>query len=262
MSPAGQLDHRDRCAIVGIGETDYSRNSGRSDLTLATQAALAAIADAGLQPDDIDGIVRCDMDTVYHHDLVESVGLPNVTYWAEVGPGGVAAAAMVGQAVGAILSGQATTVLVFRELNGRSGRPVRHVLREQPGRGRRRHATTSCTCRTGSLTPGQVFAMFAQRHMIEFGTTPEQLGQIPITCRKRANCQPPRADARPPDDHRRLPLVADDLDAAADVRLLPRDRRSVCGRRHDGRASRTTSPNRRCSSAPSPRRPPRARSRA
>src|SRR6187551_894493 len=117
-----QYDHRDRCAIAGIGETDYSRNSGRSDLTLATQAALAAIADAGLHPDDIDGIVRCDMDTVYHHDLVESVGLPNVTYWAEVGPGGVAAAAMVGQAVGAILSGQATAVLVFRELNGRSGR--------------------------------------------------------------------------------------------------------------------------------------------
>jgi 3-oxoacyl-[acyl-carrier-protein] synthase III len=73
-----ELHHRDRCAIVGIGETDYTRNSGRSDLTLATQAALAAIADAGLRPEDIDGIVRCDMDTVYHHDLVESAGLPNV----------------------------------------------------------------------------------------------------------------------------------------------------------------------------------------
>ena len=84
-----ELHHRDRCAIVGIGETDYSRNSGRSDLTLATEAALAAVADAGLRPDEIDGVVRCDMDTVYHHDLVESIGMPNVTYWAEVGPGGV-----------------------------------------------------------------------------------------------------------------------------------------------------------------------------
>ena len=43
MNATAPLDHRDRCAIVGIGETDYSRNSGRSDLTLATQAALAAI---------------------------------------------------------------------------------------------------------------------------------------------------------------------------------------------------------------------------
>ena len=82
MSGDPQYDHRDRCAIVGIGETDYSRNSGRSDLTLATQAALAAIADAGLTPDDIDGIVRCDMDTVRHNDLIDSIGMPNVTYWA------------------------------------------------------------------------------------------------------------------------------------------------------------------------------------
>jgi acetyl-CoA acetyltransferase len=189
MSPPAQLDHRDRCAIVGIGETDYSRDSGRSDLTLATQAALAAIADAGLQPDDLDGIVRCDMDTVYHHDLVESVGLPNVTYWAEVGPGGVAAAAMVGQAVGAILSGQATTVLVFRELNGRSG--VRYGLSAASSQVVGGGGTyDELYMPYGLLTPGQAFAMFAQRHMIEFGTTPEQLGQIPITCRTRANANP------------------------------------------------------------------------
>jgi acetyl-CoA acetyltransferase len=184
-----ELHHRDRCAIVGIGQTDYSRCSGRSDLTLATQAALAAIDDAGLEPEEIDGIVRCDMDTVYHHDLIESAGLPNITYWSEVGPGGVAPAAMVGQAVGAILSGQATNVLVFRELNGRSGR---------------RYGLSSATSHVvggggsydelympyGLLTPGQVFAVFAQRHMIEFGTTPEQLAHIPLVCRKRANANP------------------------------------------------------------------------
>ena len=123
MPGEAQYDHRDRCAIVGIGETDYSRNSGRSDLTLATQAALAAIADAGLTPADIDGLVRCDMDTVRHHDLIESIGMPNVTYWADVGPGRSRRGGD-GRArpSGAILSGQATAVLVFRELNGRSGR--------------------------------------------------------------------------------------------------------------------------------------------
>ena len=182
-------DHRDRCAIVGIGQTDYSRNSGRSDLTLATQAALAAIADAGLTPADIDGIVRCDMDTVRQVDLIDVVGMPNVTYWADVGPGGVAAAAMVGQAVGAIMSGQATAVLVFRELNGRSGR--RYGLSS---------ATTPRVGGAGSydelyvpyglLTPGQVFALFAQRHMAEFGTKPEQLARIPLACRARANANP------------------------------------------------------------------------
>jgi len=185
----GQYDHRDRCAIVGIGETDYSRDSGRSDLTLATQAALAAIADAGLTPTDIDGLVRCDMDTVRHGDLIESIGLPNVTYWSDVGPGGVAAAGMVGQAVGAILSGQATSVLVFRELNGRSGQ--RYGLSSAStqlvgGRG----SYDELYMPYGLLTPGQVFALFAQRHMIEFGTTSEQLARIPLACRARANANP------------------------------------------------------------------------
>ena len=189
MRSGEEFSHRDRCAIVGVGSTDFSRNSGRSDLTLATQAALAAIEDAGLTPADIDGIVRCDMDTVRHNDLAHSLGIPDLTYWAEVGPGGVAPCAMVGQAVGAILSGQATTVLVFRELNGRSGR--RYGLSS---------ATETRVGGAGSydeffnpygmLTPGQVFAVMAQRHMIEYGTTAEHLGHIALACRARANANP------------------------------------------------------------------------
>ena len=67
--------HRDRCAISGIGATDFSRDSGRSVLTLATQAALGAITDAGLTPQDIDGIIRCDMDAVRSNDLVDALGM-------------------------------------------------------------------------------------------------------------------------------------------------------------------------------------------
>jgi acetyl-CoA acetyltransferase len=184
-----QYDHRDRCAVVGIGQTDYSRNSGRSDLTLATQAALAAIADAGLAPGDIDGIVRCDMDTVRQVDLIDVVGMPNVTYWADVGPGGVAAAAMVGQAVAAILSGQATSVLVFRELNGRSG-PRYGLSSATSQRVGGAGSYDELYLPYGLLTPGQVFALFAQRHMSEFGTKPEQLARIPLACRARANANP------------------------------------------------------------------------
>src|ERR1700687_5422506 len=118
MPGEGAFSHRDRCAIVGIGATDYSRNSGRSELSLATQAALAAVDDAGLSPKDIDGIVRCDMGLVRPTDLVESRGLDGLSYFGEVGPGGVAPCGMVGQAVAAILAGMATTVLVLRWLNG------------------------------------------------------------------------------------------------------------------------------------------------
>ena len=90
-------DHRDRCAIAGFGQTDYTTNSGRSTLTLATQASLAAIADAGLRPIDIDGIIRCDMDDVRTADLIHTLGLHDVSYLGENGPGGAAPSAMVGQ---------------------------------------------------------------------------------------------------------------------------------------------------------------------
>jgi acetyl-CoA acetyltransferase len=183
------FSHRDRCAIVGIGETDYSRNSGRSDLTLATQAALAAMEDAGVSPLEIDGIVRCDMDTVHSNDLIEAIGLPNVTYWSDVGQGGVAPAGMVGQAVGAILSGQASTVLVFRELNGRSGRRYGQSASHQARTGGG-GTYDELSQPYGLLTAGQVFALMAQRHMIEFGTTPEQLASIPLVCRARAQTNP------------------------------------------------------------------------
>jgi acetyl-CoA acetyltransferase len=181
--------HRDRCAIVGIGATDFSRKSGRSDLTLATQAALAALDDAGLSPADVDGIVRCDMDLVRHNDLADSLGIRDLTFWSTVGVGGVAPCGMIGQAVAAIMSGQATTVLVFRELNGRSGR--RYGLSSESGHAAGGEGSyDEFFAPYGMLTPGQVFATMAQRHMLEFGTKAEELGQIALTCRKRANANP------------------------------------------------------------------------
>jgi len=189
MADDDAINHRDRCAISGIGATDFSRSSGRSDLTLAIEASLAAIDDAGLQRADIDGIIRCDMDNVRGNDLIHALGLRDVTYLGENGPGGAAPAAMVGQAVAAILSGQATNVLVFRSLNGRSG--VRYG--QSPVEGARVGGSGTYDemfAPWGLMTPGQIFAMMARRHMVEFGTTAEQLGRIPLACRARANANP------------------------------------------------------------------------
>jgi acetyl-CoA acetyltransferase len=70
---------RDKYAIVGIGATDFSRQSGRSELTLAAQASAAALADAGLSPSDVDGIVRCDYDEVRPHDLAAALGVTDLS---------------------------------------------------------------------------------------------------------------------------------------------------------------------------------------
>ena len=53
---------KDKAAIVGVGHTEYSRDSGRSEMSLAVEAIRNAIADAGLKPSDIDGIAKYSMD--------------------------------------------------------------------------------------------------------------------------------------------------------------------------------------------------------
>jgi acetyl-CoA acetyltransferase len=180
---------RDKCAIVGIGATDFSSQSGRSVLTLATQACLAAIADAELDPEQVDGIVRCDIDQVLHNDLAASLGLSNLRYWSTVGTGGGAPSGMVAQAVAAIQSGQANTVIVFRSLNGRSGVRFGQPMSDSDrvgGRG----SYDEFFVPYGVQVPGHMFSMMARRHMADFGTTQEQLGQIALTCRQRANANP------------------------------------------------------------------------
>jgi acetyl-CoA acetyltransferase len=183
---------RDKCAIAGIGVTDYMKDSGRSVLSLATEASLAALADAGLKPWDIDGIVRCPHDQITHNDLASSLGIPDLTYWGEAGPGGVGPCAMVGQAMAAIMGGLATTVLVFRSLNGRSEDRFGqggHMTKGAPVVGGR--ATyDEFFLPFGLMTAGQTFALMTQAHMNKFGTTSEQLGHIAMACREYANHNP------------------------------------------------------------------------
>ncbi len=183
---------RDKCAIAGIGATEFSKDSGRSVLSLATEASLAALDDAGLTPADVDGIVRCDHDLIAHNDLVASLGIPDITYWGMTGPGGGAPCAMVGQAMAAILAGLCKTVLLFRSLNGRSedrfgqGAHMTGGAQIVGGRG----SYDEFFMPFGLITAGQTFALMAQRHMIQYGTTNLQLGHAALACRAHANLNP------------------------------------------------------------------------
>lgn len=186
--------HRDACAIVGVGATAFSSDSGRSVASLAAEASLAAIRDAGLSSADIDGVVRSDYDSVHHQDIGYWLGLSNLTYWGITGMAGSAPCGMVGQAVAAIMSGQASNVLVYRALNGRSG--LRY------GRGTDIQLSGDSQYKGGNgtydeyffpygmMAPGQLYAMIARRHMIEFGTTVDALCDIAVTIRRRANANP------------------------------------------------------------------------
>jgi len=180
---------RDRCAIAGIGLTEFSRDSGRSELALATEAARAAIADAGLSPDQIDGLVRCHMDRTSAAAMAGALALPEVGFAADVGVGGGAPCAMIGVAAAAILSGQARHVLVWRALNGRSQGRLGAAIAPRPeagGMGSHDEFFTPW----GLLTAPQSFALLAQRHRSLYGTTDQMFGATAILCRDHANRTP------------------------------------------------------------------------
>jgi len=64
-----------KAAIAGIGQTEFSKESGRSELQLACEAVKAAIDDAGLRPSDVDGMVTFTMDSSDEIEIARNVGI-------------------------------------------------------------------------------------------------------------------------------------------------------------------------------------------
>lgn len=171
------INIRDKYAIVGVGESKRSKNSGTTPLHLALDAARAAIADAGLQATDIDCFMSySEHDSCTPHQLATYLGVrPN--YIKEIVGGGSSTELLIADAIGLIETGQAKTVLIYRAMNGRSG--VRmggggwstDLLQNAFDGG-------SFIIPYGAGSPGQWFGLFATRHMHLNGLTQEHLGHV------------------------------------------------------------------------------------
>ena len=180
---------RDRTAIVGVGHTEYSRDSGRSELTLACEAISAAVADAGLKLSDIDGFTKYTMDNNDPIDLARNLGIPALRYFAEVNYGG--AGGPVGTillAAIAVATGQANAVVAFRAMNERSGRGTPRFGQAALAEGAT--GTASYLAPYGLFVPAQMVALAARRHMHVYGTRSEDFAEIAMTCRHHASFNP------------------------------------------------------------------------
>jgi acetyl-CoA acetyltransferase len=197
---------RDKYAIAGIGWTDYSKNSGRTVRSLASEACIKAIADAGLDVKDIDGFVSFNFnDSVPAISVATEIGVPAARYANDFLSGGNAANMIVLTAAAAIEAGLAENVLCFRAMNGRSG------FRLGGGRDLAAYGITQFTAPFGWITYPQAMAMWCRRHMIEYGTSAEQLGEIAVTFRNNAMLNE-RAMQRDPmsiDDYMNSRMIVD-----------------------------------------------------
>ena len=165
---------RDKYAISGVGWTDYSKNSGRTVRSLASEACLKAIGDAGLSVKDIDGFVSFNFnDSVPAISVATEIGVPAARYANDFLSGGNAANMIVLTAAAVIEAGLAENVVCYRAMNGRSG------FRLGGGRDLAAYGITQFTAPFGWITYPQAMAMWCRRHMIEYGTNAEQLGESP-----------------------------------------------------------------------------------
>jgi acetyl-CoA acetyltransferase len=175
---------KDEAAIVGIGETEYSKNSGRSELALASEATAAAIRDSGLTPSDIDGMTTFTMDNTDEIELARAVGIGDLTFFSRTPHGGGAAIGVVHQAVMAVATGSAKAVVVYRALNGRSGARYSEGVSGGPTTSDLIH--WSWYMPSGLMTPASWVAMYTMRYMHESGCTSEDLAEVCLAQREHA----------------------------------------------------------------------------
>jgi acetyl-CoA acetyltransferase len=171
--------------ITGVGQTEYSRRSGRSEQRLAVEAALAAARDANIDPRHIDGIIAFPY-AVSAEELVSALGLPGLRYSGVAALGGASSVAAVGQAALAVAGGRARNVLIVRARNGCSGGRINQRPSQLPAQ----HLRTELEHRYGWNTPAQRYAMICRRYMHTYGLARETLGEIAVVARRWANLNP------------------------------------------------------------------------
>jgi len=191
--------HENRAVISGIGQSDIGRPLDRDPLALTIDGCLAAIEDAGLRREDIDGIATYPGMMAGAGAGFSGAGVTEVhdmlrleLNWFSGGPESPGQLGSVIDACAAVATGLARHVLCFRSVweatAQRGGR--RAGIGTGGGGSFRAPGGMQWTLPFGAASAACWIAMFAQRHFHEFGTTREQLAQIALNARKNAALNP------------------------------------------------------------------------
>src|SRR5262249_45604942 len=156
-------------AIAGIGATDFSKDSGRSELRLAAEAVSAALADAGISAPEVDGLVTFTMDAVAEIAVARGLGIASLRFFSQVGYGGRAGCSAVHQAALPVPAGAAELVVSPRALNDRPAKGSGEAAASAPGMPPPPGIDNGWHCPMGLSPPAATVAMAARRYMHEYG---------------------------------------------------------------------------------------------
>ena len=180
---------KNKAAIAGIGITEFSKDSKRTELYMACQCIKAALDDAGLISEDVDGLVKQTDDATDEHAVTSSMGMGNLTYFGEC-RWGAAPSAMIMRAAIAVAAGVANYIVVYRAVNGSS---KRRMIASMRGSGQM--STSDLLQWTfhapfGHMSDAGRVALIVRRYMHEFEVNSEQFGWVPVVCREHGARNP------------------------------------------------------------------------
>ena len=182
-------DSARQAAIVGIGQTEFSKKSGRSEQQLAAEAIRLACRDAGVEPSDIDGLITFNLDHSDEVDVMRSLGCREINYTARLPQGGASSVATVVHAKNAVEAGICDLFVIWRAMNERSqyrfGQPMVSLNPDA-------HSSTfmEWCFPFGAQTPAAWEALSCSAYLDKFGVTSSDLGQISVLLRKHAASNP------------------------------------------------------------------------
>ncbi len=188
MSNSAQPSIRGKTAVVGVGQSaKVGRVPGKSPLALSVEASLAAIADAGLERREIDGVLSAHSFAAPFHRfsvaVSECLGIaPTFSNTLQVS--GATAAASVNLAAAAVQGGLARNVLITAGDSLLTGMTPDMALRAMTESRDPQYEAPF------GIPVSNTFAMTAHRHMKQYGTTPEQLAEVAVTMRRHARQTP------------------------------------------------------------------------
>ncbi|ANH39888.1 lipid-transfer protein [Nocardioides dokdonensis FR1436] len=179
-----------KAAIAGIGATEFSKASGRSELQLAVEAVRSAVEDAGLTMADVDGLTTFTMDANSEIAVARELGIGELRFFSRINYGGGAACATVQQAAMAVATGVADVVVCYRAFNERSGDRFGQVSVAANAQVNTNGLDNAWSYPMGLGTPAATVAMQARRYMHEYGATSEDFGRVAVADRRHAATNP------------------------------------------------------------------------
>ena len=178
---------RAQVAIVGAADTEVGRVPHQTATELCIDAALRAIADAGLDRRDIDGLVTCNSMSeprMYHAEAMAEYLQIFPRYCVSAGAGGATTFAVLYQAALAIDAGVCQTVVISMADSLRSGLSRDQAMAMQSSSGHPQFETPY-----GSSAPGY-YALIARAYQHEYGATAEHFAAVAVTARAHAALHP------------------------------------------------------------------------